>query len=303
MPDEGQFDELEPLLFDTYDQLQPYSLKGTGIFTQFPRKNNCIVEIETGRGCTRSPGCSFCTEPVKNTLQWRQPQDIIEEVKTLMDLGATAFRLGKQSCIFSYRNGDLDGIRQMLEGLARIKPSVLHIDNVNPAMVTEERAKLFVEYCTPGSTAAMGIESFDPVVTEQNNLNCPYDMAFEAIRTINRIGGFRGENGCHAMLPGVNILLGLKGETPETLDKNFAALKRILDEGLLIRRINIRQVVPFPEPPCMRMWAGISCVKTADTTLPGSRRSDVRLMCRCSAGFFRRVQFFVEFAARFTMAM
>jgi radical SAM superfamily enzyme with C-terminal helix-hairpin-helix motif len=163
-----------------------------------------------------------------------------------MALGATAFRLGKQSCIFSYKGGDLDSIRQVLGGLAQLKPAVLHIDNVNPAMVTEERTKLFVEYCTPGSTAAMGVESFDQVVAKENNLNCPYDMAFEAMRTINRIGGFRGDNGCHALLPGINILLGLKGETPETLDKNFAALKRILDEGLLMRRINIRQVVPFP---------------------------------------------------------
>ncbi|MDY0355699.1 MAG: hypothetical protein RBR19_07460, partial [Sedimentisphaerales bacterium] len=28
--------------------------------------------------------------------------------------------------------------------------------------------------------------------------------------------------------------------------RNFAALKRLVEEGLLVRRINIRQVVPFP---------------------------------------------------------
>jgi radical SAM superfamily enzyme with C-terminal helix-hairpin-helix motif len=99
---------------------------------------------------------------------------------------------------------------------------------------------------TAGSTAAMGIESFDPEVTRANNLNCSYDMAFEAIETVNRVGGFRGDNGCHALLPGINILLGLAGETPETLDRNLAALKRIVDEGWLLRRINIRRVVPFP---------------------------------------------------------
>jgi len=137
----------------------------------------------------------------------------------------------------------------MLSGLAALGPAILHIDNANPQMIDKRRTELFVKYLTPGSTAAMGIESFDPEVTEANNLNCPYDMAFEAIRTVNRIGGFRGENGCHALLPGVNILLGLAAETPETLDKNFAALKRIFDEGLLIRRINIRRVVPFPGTP------------------------------------------------------
>ena len=36
------------------------------------------------------------------------------------------------------------------------------------------------------------------------------------------------------------------GDTLETLDRNLAALRRIVDEGLLVRRINIRQVVPFP---------------------------------------------------------
>ncbi len=174
---------------------------------------------------------------------------MIEEVKALMGCGAKAFRLGKQSCIYSYEGGDHQKLETMLSGLATLGPTVLHIDNANPQMIDDRRTELFVKHLTPGSTAAMGIESFDPEVAKANNLNCSYDLAFEAIRTVNRIGGFRGENGCHALLPGVNILLGLAAETPETLDRNFAALKRIFDEGLLIRRINIRRVVPFPGTP------------------------------------------------------
>ena len=211
-----------------------------------PRLANRIVEIETGRGCPREKGCSFCTEPIKQSVLWRRPELVIEEVKTLMGFGAKAFRLGKQSCIYSYEGGDPQKLETLLSGLAALAPTVLHIDNANPMMIDERRTELFVKYLTPGSTAAMGIESFDPEVTKANNLNCPYDMAFETIRLVNRLGGFRGDNGCHALLPGINILLGLAAETPETLDKNFAALKRIMDEGLLIRRINIRRVVPFP---------------------------------------------------------
>lgn len=247
--DAEYFDELRPLVFDTYDQLQPLALKGASFIRQMPHLENRIVEIETGRGCPRERGCSFCTEPIKNKVQWRRPELVVEEVKTLTDLGAKAFRLGKQSCIYSYEGGDHGKLEAMLAGLAALRPAVLHIDNANPQMIDERRTELFVKYLTPGSTAAMGIESFDSRVTAANNLNCPYDMAFEAIRTVNRIGGFRGENGCHALLPGINILLGLAAETPETLDKNFAALKRIMDEGLLIRRINIRRVVPFPGTP------------------------------------------------------
>jgi radical SAM superfamily enzyme with C-terminal helix-hairpin-helix motif len=241
---EEDFDEVRALSFDSYDQLQPYAVKGCGIIRQIPQAR--IVEIETGRGCTRPVGCSFCTEPVKNTLQWRRAEDIVEEVRACMRLGVGAFRLGKQCCIFSYEAGDAAKIERLLSGLAELKPDVLHVDNANPAMVTEERVKLFVKYLTAGSTAAMGVESFDRKVAELNNLNCTKEMAFEAVRTINRFGSERGENGCPAFLPGINILLGLDGESKETLDKNLAALKQLLDDGLLVRRINIRQVVPFP---------------------------------------------------------
>ncbi len=246
VPLTSEFDELHPFAFESYDDLQPTALKGASLIRQMPHLDNRIVEIETGRGCPREEGCSFCTEPLKHIVQWRAPNQIVEEVRTLMTLGAKSFRLGKQSCIFSYRGGDAHEIETMLSGLAALKPIVLHLDNANPAMIDERRTELFVKYLTPGSTAAMGVESFDDEVAQANNLNCTYDMAFDAIRTVNRIGGYRGENGCHALLPGINILLGLAGETPDTLEKNFAALKRIVDEGLLVRRINIRQVVPFP---------------------------------------------------------
>ncbi|MHC4475989.1 MAG: radical SAM protein [Planctomycetota bacterium] len=243
IPQLEHFDAIRELGFDDYQDLQPVALKGAGILGQIPHER--IIEIETGMGCTRETGCSFCTEPIKHELRWRRAEDVVEEVKTFMDLGATVFRLGKQSCIFSYQNGDLQKLESLLEGLSRLAPSVLHIDNANPVMVTEDHTKLFVKYLTPGSTAAMGIESFDPKVQKLNNLNCTKESAFEAIRIVNRIGGERSETGCPYLLPGINILLGLEGESPGTLEENYEALKQLLDDGLLVRRINIRQVVPF----------------------------------------------------------
>ncbi len=243
----ADFTDIRTLEFDNYADIQDEWIQGAELLKAVP--GHLIVEIETGRGCPRRPGCSFCTEPIKNPLQWRPPGYIAEEVRRLNELGAEAFRLGKQSCIFSYYEGDLSALEQLLKPIAALRPNVLHIDNCNPAMVTEQRTELFVRYLTAGSAAAMGIESFDPQVQRQNNLNCDTDTATKAIGILNRIGAVRGSNGLHALLPGINLLLGLPGETPKTLDMNLDALKHILDAGLLVRRINIRQAVPYPGTP------------------------------------------------------
>ena len=71
----------------------------------------------------------------------------------------------------------------------------------------------------------------------------------KAIKIINKYGAERGENGMPKYLPGINILFGLKGETKKTFEENLSSLKHILESDLLIRRINIRQVVPFPGTP------------------------------------------------------
>ena len=239
----GRFDDIFDELFENYEELDRWAVRGAKLFRQAPYER--VVEIETGRGCPRRPGCSFCTEPLKSRVEWRSPESILREVKALWAEGARRFRLGKQSCIFSYVGGDPARIEALLRPLWELGPELLHIDNANPEMVTEERARLFVRYTSAGNTAAFGVESFDPEVRKINNLNGDAQTVLEAVRILNRVGGERGDEGLPALLPGVNILLGLAGETAETLEINFRRLKEILDEGLMLRRINIRQVVPF----------------------------------------------------------
>ncbi len=242
--DPRAFEEIWENVYEDYDELRELALRGASILRQIPDLR--VVEIETGRGCPRSPGCSFCTEPLKGAVAWRRPEDVRAEVEALWEHGARYFRLGKQSCLFSYSGGDTGKLKELLEPLWRLGPCVLHIDNANPEMVTEERAALIVRYTTPGSTAALGVESFDPEVRRANNLNADVAQILEAVRILNEVGSVRGENGLPWLLPGINILLGLVGETRETLEINLKQLKEILAAGYLIRRINIRQVVPFP---------------------------------------------------------
>jgi radical SAM superfamily enzyme with C-terminal helix-hairpin-helix motif len=129
----------------------------------------------------------------------------------------------------------------------------LHIDNANPGVIArfpdecKKIAKTIIKYHTPGDVAAFGIESVDPQVIKQNNLKADPEDSLKAIKILNEVGSKLGSNGMPELLPGLNFVFGLKGETKTTFDLNFQFLKNILDEKLLVRRINIRQVIPIPE--------------------------------------------------------
>ncbi|MGM5482138.1 MAG: radical SAM protein [Nanobdellota archaeon] len=239
--DIAYFDEIRPTIITDYNKIAKAAIKGAEIVEQIPDMR--IAEIETGRGCSRFPGCSYCTEPLKNKLEFRKTQDIIKEVKTLYKLGIKCFRLGKQSCFYTF--GTAKEIEELLKPISELNPQVLHIDNANPEMITAEKTKKIVKYCTPGNIAALGVESFDSSVQEKNNLNCSNHMVYKAVKIINDIGGYRSENGMHYFLPGINLLFGLNGESKETHNQNYKNLKKFLDEDLLIRRINIRKVTPL----------------------------------------------------------
>jgi radical SAM superfamily enzyme with C-terminal helix-hairpin-helix motif len=65
----------------------------------------------------------------------------------------------------------------------------------------------------------------------------------EAVRILNEVSGKRESRGLPHLLPGINLLYGLPGESRKTLEHNMNFLTEILDEGLLLRRINVRQVI------------------------------------------------------------
>ncbi len=88
------------------------------------------------------------------------------------------------------------------------------------------------------------METADPAVVAANNLKAMPDDVFRAIEVVNDVGG-RRTRGVPELLPGLNFIVGLAGETPATFDANEAFLRRALDAGLLVRRVNIRQLMPF----------------------------------------------------------
>lgn len=228
----------------SYEEIKNYAIKGAGIIGQIPDLR--IIEIETGKGCPRTEHCIFCTEGLKD-FKIRSPDDILREIQEFYRLGCRHFRLGKQSCFYSYPHAS-ELLKKIKETCPEIK--VLHIDNANPQkIITEQGIKLtkdIVTYCTEGNIAALGIESFDEKVIKANKLNSDPETSLKAIEILNKYGKERGENGMPKFLPGINLILGLKAETKETLEINYNYLKQILDKKLLIRRINIRQLIKYP---------------------------------------------------------
>ncbi len=248
----GKFHEKEDLsIFDevknyglSFDQLDKVSLQGAELLNQIPYR--LMIEIETGRGC-KIGKCSFCTEPIKSNFLNRPMESVLEEVKAYYDHGARFFRLGKQADFYA-SDKPIELLKQIREKCPEIE--VLHIDNVNPNSVVakggEDITKAIVKYCTPGNIAAFGVESFDPVVVKENTLNTAPIIAMKAIEIINKHGNERGDNGLHKFLPGINIIFGLCSESKQTHKENMIALNKVVDNNLLLRRINIRQVAVLP---------------------------------------------------------
>ena len=228
----------------SFAELKKFISHTPKILQEIPDKR--VIEIETSRGCSLGQ-CSFCTEPLKNKFCNRAQEDILQEIKLFYTAGARMFRIGKQA--------DFYAIDRPIELLQEIRAScpdieVLHIDNVNPNSVItkkgEEITQAIVKYCTPGNVAALGIESFDPEVVQANRMNTSPTIARKAIKIINKYGAERGENGMPTFLPGINLIFGLINESKKTHQQNMETLQKIIDDGLLVRRINIRQVSIFP---------------------------------------------------------
>jgi len=273
---------IDELLQYGFEKARPWALResyeladkafklGARIVLQHPNYGrNLIVEIETYRGCSRwiTGGCSFCIEPRYGKPTMRSQKAIVEEVEALYNLGVRHIRLGKQPDILVYMSTDVgihefprpnpDELEKLFQGIRNRAPGLitLHIDNVNPGTIVQHvdesiRAlKLIAKYHTPGDVAALGIESFDEKVVKANNLKIHPDDALEAIRVINRVGSQRGWNGMPHLLPGINLLYGLPGESRETYRANMEYLSRIIKEGLMVRRLNIRRVAVLENTP------------------------------------------------------
>ncbi len=257
--------------------LSIWAEKGVGLVDHHPHYPRLVIELETFRGCPRQRGCRFCSEPLKEISYQRSPGDIAAEVEAAAVRGIHNFRLGCQTDLLSYHGGRLPpekssdhphhsgpngpenkssayltALRELYRGIRRADPdlNVLHLDNINPGPLARhprlgrEAVRIISRHNTAGDVAAFGLESADPAVLAANNIDTDVELTFRAVEIMNEIGG-RRPAGIPKILPGINFLFGLQGESEETYRLNYRFLKRIKSNDLLLRRINIRQVNPL----------------------------------------------------------
>ena len=251
----------EPRGLLNYADFNRWAALGSYIIRQHPMYPHVMLELETARGCSRciTGGCAFCTEPFYGMPRQRDLAGIYAEVAGLYAEGARHFRLGRQPDLLAYGvsggefpKPDAAVLEKLFSGIRERAPELktLHIDNVNPGTIAhheeaaKEALKAIVAGHTAGDIAAFGVESADPAVITANNLKGSPDEIFRAVEIVNEVGSVR-RNGIPELLPGLNFISGLAGETPETFELNKKFLQRIAAAGLLIRRVNIRQLMPF----------------------------------------------------------
>jgi radical SAM superfamily enzyme with C-terminal helix-hairpin-helix motif len=248
-----------------YDQLNRWADYGADIVTFHPNFPDVICEIETYRGCPRESHCSFCSEQLHEAGQYREQEAILSEIDKLIINGITRVRIGRQANILSYKTKaetyiktfpkpEPDEVIPLFNALHERRSSgklkVLNVDNCNPGTIAYfEKESIDIlaaiaEAVTPGDTLPLGVESFDPLVMKTNNLKIDTEQFYRVTRIMNDIGGERVD-GIPKLLPGVNLIHGLPGETVDTFKINYEALLYALEHGILLRRINIRTLVPY----------------------------------------------------------
>ncbi|MGB1697328.1 MAG: radical SAM protein [Thermoplasmatota archaeon] len=251
--------------FRTMDEWNEQATLGASVVAQHPDMDAGILmaEMDTFYGCVHyvSGGCHFCSD-AKTKPWYRDEEHIIEEAEALGAAGVEHFRLGGQTCFWTYKahgvgvtdepRPNVEATERMLAGVSEVAtPKVLHIDNANPAVLATHLdesaaiAELLVEYGTDGNIAAFGLESADPVVKEANNLNCDAEQVLAATEMLNKVSGHRGPTGLPYLLPGINLLYGLPGESKATYKHNWDFIEELRRRELKVRRLQIRQLLPI----------------------------------------------------------
>ncbi len=184
------------------------------------------VSLTTSRGCPYK--CIFCVgrKMVGARVRYRQPTAVVEEMARLAGLGFTQINLADDLFTANRRHclAVCDAI--IARGINLRWSAFARVDTVSPEIL----ARMREAGC---QAVSFGIESGSPEILKTIKKGFVLDQAESAVKMCRDAG----------IAPHASFILGLPGETPETLAQTLAFGERLEQEGLCY---GFHLLAPFP---------------------------------------------------------
>ncbi len=184
------------------------------------------VSMTTSRGCPHK--CIFCVgrKMVGPRLRYRRPEKVVDELAEIAAMGFHQVNIADDLFTADKRRCMAVCDEILLRGLRVTWTSFARVDTVSEELLRHMRAA--------GCTAvSFGIESANRGILKTVKKRITPEQAEEAVRMCKRAG----------VTPFASFILGLPGETPDTLRETIEFGKRLQEFGLVY---GFHLLAPFP---------------------------------------------------------
>jgi anaerobic magnesium-protoporphyrin IX monomethyl ester cyclase len=184
------------------------------------------ISMTTSRGCPFQ--CIFCVgrKMVGAKVRYRNPVDVVDEMALLQSLGFHQINLADD--LFTANKAHCHAVCDEIlkRGLKLSWTSFARVDTVSEEVLVKMKA-------SGCHTVSFGIESGNPEMLKRIRKGITLDQVTDAVGMCNRAG----------ITPHASFILGLPGETPETLKDSIEFGDRLSKMGVLH---GFHILAPFP---------------------------------------------------------
>lgn len=187
---------------------------------------NMAVSMTTSRGCPFK--CIFCVgrRMVGAKVRYRRPNLVVDELAYLSTLGFPQINIA-DDLFTANKKHCLDICSEIVRRGLKVKwSSFARVDTVS----REVLAAMKEAGC---NSVSFGVETSNADILKTIQKGITTDQVVEAVKMCNEVG----------MLPCASFILGLPGETPETLQETVAFGKRLEEMGVMY---GFHLLAPFP---------------------------------------------------------
>ena len=184
------------------------------------------ISLTTSRGCPFK--CIFCVgrKMVGARVRYRNPVDVVAELEYLSTLDFNQINIADD--LFTANKNHCRAVCDEIikRGLSIKWTSFARVDTVSEELLKKMKAA--------GCTAvSFGIESANPDILKTIKKGITLQQVVEAVEACNRVG----------VIPHASFILGLPGETPDTIKETMAFGERLKATGL---SYGFHLLAPFP---------------------------------------------------------